>query len=165
MKFPLSLSGNSIIFTSFVTESFLKNRVDVHFYGSYLFGFEFPTTGLSSLFVELTDDGFPFKVEVTSEELSVISFVTCQRAASYNARNLDQNLTVLPSVLFVYTVWRKHMESVHDQITQSHLFSLHFPHYATPADFNILLPHVPHSLNMSPRTAQLLLAMQCPMEM
>ena len=39
-----------------------------HFFG-------FPTTGLSSLFVELTDDGFLFKVEVTSEELSVISFV------------------------------------------------------------------------------------------
>ena len=148
-----------------MTESFLKNFVDAHFYGSCLFGFGFPTTGLSSLFVELTDNGFLFKVEVTSEELSVISFVTCQRAASYNARNLDQNLTVLPSVLFVYTVCRKHIESVHDQITQSHLFSLYFPHYATPADFNIVLSHVSHSVNMSPRTAQLPLAMQCPMEM
>ena len=45
------------------------------FFFSCLFGFGFPTTGLSSLFVELTDDGFLFKVEVTSEELSVISFV------------------------------------------------------------------------------------------
>ena len=33
--------------------------------------------GLSSLFVKHTDDGFLFKVKVTLEELSVMSFVTC----------------------------------------------------------------------------------------
>ena len=32
MKFPLSHSGDRIIFTSFVTETFLKHRVDVHVY-------------------------------------------------------------------------------------------------------------------------------------
>ena len=32
VKFPLSLSGNRIIFTSFVIDSFLKYHVDVHVY-------------------------------------------------------------------------------------------------------------------------------------
>ena len=49
--------------------------------------------------------------------------------------------------------------------SQSQLFSLRFPQHATPADFNILLPHVTHSVNMSPWTVQLLLAVQCPMKM
>ena len=32
--------------------------------------------------------------------------------------------------------------------SQSQLLSLRFPHHATPADFNILLPHVTHSVTM-----------------
>ena len=47
------------------------------FFFSCLFGFGFPTTGLSSLFVELTDDGFLLKVEVTSEDSSYVRHIFC----------------------------------------------------------------------------------------
>lgn len=44
--------------------------------------------------------------------------------------------------------------------TQPQLSSLRFPHHATPADWNIPLPHVPHGVDMSPRTVHPLLTMQ-----